>query len=148
MSAPPPDSPSRALFVARLAGLVRRGGRVLDVAGGTGTYAAALLAAGLHVTGLDEVGPEDLFDGLLAADALAGVAPRDWPPNLAGFAVLLRPQAPAYLTVELRSGPPPELRDWLEAVGFAIAEEAEDDRYRHLLLTRVPSSLGSRSALG
>jgi hypothetical protein len=147
VSAPPPVSPPHALFVARLAGLVRRGGRVLDAAGGTATYARALHAAGLEVTAPDEVGPEDLFDGLLAVDALATVAPPDWPAYLAGFAVLLRPQAPAYLTVELGSGPPPELPDWLEAVGFAVADEADDDRYRHLLLTRV-LSLGSRSALG
>ncbi len=147
MSAPPPVSPSNALFVARLAGLVRRGGRVLDAAGGTAACAQALLAAGLQVTALDEVGPEDLFDGLLAVDALATVAPPDWPAYLAGFAVLLRPQAPAYLTVELGSGPPPGMRDWLEAVGFTITAEVDDERYRHLLLTRV-LSLGSRSALG
>jgi hypothetical protein len=147
VSAPPPVSPSQALFVARLAGLVRRGGRVLDAAGGTAACVHALLAAGLQVTGLEEVGPEDLFDGLLAVDALAAVAPPDWPAYLAGFAVLLRPQAPAYLTVQLGTGPPPELPEWLEAVGFTVTEEVDDERYRHLLLTRV-LSLGSGSALG
>jgi 2-polyprenyl-3-methyl-5-hydroxy-6-metoxy-1,4-benzoquinol methylase len=46
-------SPSHAAFVARLAGLVRQGGAVLDAACGTGTYWPALLAAGLQVTGVD-----------------------------------------------------------------------------------------------
>ena len=39
-------SPSHAAFVARLAGLVRLGGAVLDAACGTGKYWPALLAAG------------------------------------------------------------------------------------------------------
>ena len=39
-------SPSHAAFVARLAGLVRQGGAVLDAACGTGKYWPALLAAG------------------------------------------------------------------------------------------------------
>jgi hypothetical protein len=40
--------------VARLAGLVRQGGTVLDAACGTGKYWPALLAAGLQVTGVDQ----------------------------------------------------------------------------------------------
>ena len=47
-------SPSHAAFVARLAGLVRPGGTVLDAACGTGKYWPALLAAGLRVTGSDQ----------------------------------------------------------------------------------------------
>ncbi|HMD24804.1 MAG TPA: class I SAM-dependent methyltransferase, partial [Streptosporangiaceae bacterium] len=47
-------SPSHAAFVARLAGLVRQGGSVLDAACGTGKYWPALLAAGLQVTGVDQ----------------------------------------------------------------------------------------------
>ena len=57
-------SPSHATFVARLAGLVRQGGAVLDAACGTGKYWPALLAAGpvlaralaagLRVTGVDQ----------------------------------------------------------------------------------------------
>ena len=46
-------SPSHAVFVARLAGLVRPGGTVLDAACGTGKYWPALLAAGLRITGVD-----------------------------------------------------------------------------------------------
>jgi hypothetical protein len=40
--------PSHAAFVARLAGLARQGGAVLDAACGTGKYWPALLAAGLR----------------------------------------------------------------------------------------------------
>ena len=47
-------SPSHAAFVARLAGLVRQGGAVLDAACGTGKYWPALLAAGLRITGVDQ----------------------------------------------------------------------------------------------
>jgi len=183
-------SPSHAAFVARLAGLVRQGGAVLDAACGTGKYWPALLAAGLRVTGVDQsagmlaqahrkrpevparvLALQDLatlpgrFDGLLCVDALENVAPEDWPVVTAGFAVVLRERAPAYVTVELPGGPLPPPRDprqvpgeviegggyhyypsrhlvrgWLEAAGFAIAAEADADHYWHLLLTREPAA--------
>jgi SAM-dependent methyltransferase len=183
-------SPSHAAFVARLAGLVRQGGAVLDAACGTGKYWPALLAAGLQVTGVDQSAgmlaqagrkhPEvpsrvvalqdlaalpDRFDGLLCVDALECVAPEDWSAVAAGLARVLRPRAPAYVTVELPAGPlppptdprqlpgevvegggyhyyPPRtmVRGWLEAAGFAITEEADADFYWHLLLTRGPGA--------
>jgi SAM-dependent methyltransferase len=183
-------SPSHAAFVARLAGLVRQGGAVLDAACGTGKYWPALLAAGLQVTGVDASAgmlaqarrkyPEvpsrvlalqdlatlpDRFDGLLCVDALECVAPEDWPAVTAGFARVLRPKAPAYVTVELPGGPLPpptdprqlpeeliegggyhyypprdQVRHWLAEAGFAVIEEADADHYWHLLLTREPAA--------
>ena len=183
-------SPSHAAFVARLAGLVRQGGAVLDAACGTGKYWPALLAAGLRVTGVDQsagmlaqarrkhpevpsrvLALQDLatlpgrFDGLLCVDALENVAPEDWPVVTAGFAVVLRERAPAYITVELPDGPLPPpgdprqvpgeviegggyhyyppghlVRGWLGAAGFAITGEADADHYWHLLLTREPAA--------
>ena len=128
-------SPSRAAFVARLAGLVRQGGAVLDAACGTGKYWPAVLAAGLRVTGADQsagmlaqarrkhpdvparvltlqdlAAAADLrgrFDGLLCVDALEYIAPEDWPGVVAGLAAALRPRAPAYVTVEVPDGPLP-----------------------------------------
>jgi len=115
--------------VARLAGLVRQGGSVLDAACGTGKYWPALLAAGLQVTGVDRSAemlaqarreyPQvpsrmlalqdlaelpDRFDGLLCVDALECVAPEDWPSVATGLAAVLASRAPAYVTVGL---PPP-----------------------------------------
>ena len=83
--------------------------------------------------------------------------------RLAGLARVLRPRAPAYVTVELPAGPLPSptdprqlpgevvegggyhyypprtmVRGWLEAAGFAITEEADADSYWHLLLTHAP----------
>lgn len=183
-------SPSHAAFVARLAGLVRQGGAVLDAACGTGKYWPALLAAGLRITGVDQSAgmlaqarrkhPEvptrvlalqdlatlpDRFDGLLCVDALEYVAPEEWPVVTAGFARVLVDQAPAYVTVELPDEPLPpptdprqvpgevtdgggyhyypprdQVRRWLAAVGFTIADEADADHYWHLLLTRGPAA--------
>jgi SAM-dependent methyltransferase len=129
-------SPSHAAFVARLAGLVRPGGAVLDAACGTGKYWPALLAAGLSVTGVDQsagmlaqargkhpdvpsrvlplqdlASLEDSFDGLICVDAMECVAPEDWPVVLAGFSAVLLPDAPAYVTVELPDGPLPPPTD-------------------------------------
>lgn len=170
----PPDgesaiSPSHAAFVARLSGLVRQGGAVLDAACGTGKYWPALLAAGLRVTGVDaspgmlaqarRTHPQvpsrvlalqdlaelpDRFDGLLCVDALECVAPEDWPGVAAGLAAVLKDQAPAYVTVELPDGgghrddpPRDQVRRWLAAAGFAVTDEADADRYWHLLLART-----------
>ena len=172
MSVPPADprafsaerpaaiSPSHAAFVARLAGLVRQGGSVLDAACGTGKYWPALLAAGLQVTGVDQSAamlaqacrkyPQvpsrvlalqdlaelpDRFDGLLCVDALENLAPEDWPAVTAGLAVVLKDQAPAYVTVGLP--PRDQVRRWLAAAGFAVTDESDADHYWHLLLART-----------
>jgi SAM-dependent methyltransferase len=138
-------SPSHAAFVARLAGLVRQGGAVLDAACGTGKYWPALLAAGLQVTGVDQSAgmlaqargkhPEvpsrvvalqdlaalpDRFDGLLCVDALECVAPEDWPEVAAGLARVLRPRASAYVTVELPAGPLPPPADPRQLPGEVV----------------------------
>jgi hypothetical protein len=140
-------SPSHAAFVARLAGLVRQGGAVLDASRGAGPYRPALLAAGLTVTGVplrDLATLPDRFDGLLCVDALADVAPQDWPAVAAGLAAVLNDRAPAYLAMNLsdaagdRDDPPrDQLRRWLAAAGFAVTDEADADRYWHLLLART-----------
>ena len=123
-------SPSHAAFVARLAGMVRQGGSVLDAACGTGKYWPALLGAGLQVTGVDQSAgmlaqarrkyPQvpsrvlalqdlaelpDRFDGLLCVDALDNVPSEDWPVVAASLGAVLKDEAPAYLTVELPDGP-------------------------------------------
>jgi SAM-dependent methyltransferase len=145
-------SPSHAAFVARLAGLVRQGGAVLDAACGTGKYWPALLAAGLRVTGVDQSAgmlaqahrkhPEvpvrllalqdlaelpDRFDGLLCVDALEYVAPEDWPAVTAGLSKVLADGAPAYVTVELPGGPLPPPADPRQVPG----EVLEDGGYRY-----------------
>ncbi len=182
-------TPSHAAFVARLSALIRPGGYVLDAACGTGKYWPALLTAGLRVTGADQsagmlaqarrkhpdvavrvlplqdlAGAADLagrFDGLLCVDALENIAPEDWPGVVAGLAATLKPQAPAYVTVEVADGPLPapvdprqvpgehfegggyhyypgrnQARDWLTAAGFSIQDEQEADNYWHFLLER------------
>jgi SAM-dependent methyltransferase len=182
-------NPWHAAFVTRLTALIRPGGDVLDAACGTGKYWPALLAAGLQVTGTDQSagmlaqarrkhpevsarvlalqdlgGVADLagrFDGLLCVDALENIAPEDWPGVVAGLAAALKPQAPAYVTVEVPDGPPPppvdprqvpgehlvgggyhyypardQARDWLAGAGFRIVDEQEADHYWHFLLDR------------
>jgi SAM-dependent methyltransferase len=85
----------------------------------------------------------DRFDGLLCVDALENVAPEDWPVVTVGLATVLKDQAPAYVTVELPDGggghhpPRDQVRRWLAAAGFAVTEEADADRYWHLLLART-----------
>ena len=159
----------------------------LDAACGTGKYWPALLAAGLRVLGTDQSAgmlgqagrkhPEvavrvllqdlaataDLagrFDGLLCVDALECVAPEHWPGVAAGLAATVRTGAPAYVTVELWTGPlpavtdprqvpgeviedggyhyypsRPQVRQWLDTAGFTVTGQADDDDYWHLLLT-------------
>ena len=179
---------THADFIARLAGLVRAGGEVLDAACGTGKYWPALLAAGVRVTGIDQsagmlaragrkhpdvavrvLALQDLqdaadwrgrFDGLICVDALECVAPEHWPGVAAGLAATLRTGAPAYVTIESRKGPlpppadprqvpgeaiedgsyhyyptRPQVREWLNAAGFAVTEQADNDDYWHLLMT-------------
>ena len=135
-------------FVARMAGLVRAGGEVLDAACGTGKYWPALLAAGVRVTGIDQsagmlaqasrkhpgvavevLALQDLqdavdwhgrFDGLICVDAMECVAPEDWPCVAGGLAATLRAGAPAYVTVELCQGPLPPPADPRQVPGEVI----------------------------
>lgn len=176
-------------FIARLTGLARAGGEVLDAACGTGKYWPALIAAGLRVTGIDQsagmlaqasrkhpdvpvrvLALQDLqdtadlhgrFDGLICVDALECVAPEHWPGVTSGLAATLRTGASAYVTVELRQSPlpppadprqvpgevieddsyhyypaRPQVREWLNAAGFAVSQQADNNEYWHLLLTR------------
>lgn len=183
-------SPSHAAFVALLISLVRPSGEVLDAACGTGKYWPMLLAAGLRVTGIDQsegmlaqarrkhpavrsrvlalqdlAGTTELrgrFDGLLCVDALEYVAPEDWPGVASGLATVLKPQAPAYVTVEVHDAPLPppvdlrqvpgedfeggerggyhyypqreQVRNWLASAGFSVTDERAADNYWHFLL--------------
>jgi hypothetical protein len=152
VSVPDATGPAHAAFVARLAGLVRQGGTVLDVSRTPGPDHPALLDAGLHVTdaaaaglrltdalaGPQVTGPAASparFDGLLAVGALAHATPEHWP---AALAALLKPGAPAYLTFELPDGPPrDQLRRALTAAGLTVTEEADSTSGWHLLLVRT-----------
>jgi hypothetical protein len=180
---------TNADFIARLAGLVRAGGEVLDAACGTGKYLPALLAAGVRVTGIDQSAGmlaracrkhPDVAVRVLALQDLQDAA--DWRgrfrrPDLHGragvrrsralarrrrwLAATLRASAPAYVTVQLRQGPlpppadprqvpgeviedgsyhyyptRPQVREWLNAAGFAVTGQADNDDYWHLLMTR------------
>ena len=109
----------------------------------------------------DAAGWRGRFAGLICVDALECVAPEHWPGVAAGLAATLRTGAPACVTVELRQGPllapadprqvpgeviedgsyhdhptRPQVREWLNAAGFAVTEQADNDDYRHLLMTR------------
>ncbi|HEU0241613.1 MAG TPA: class I SAM-dependent methyltransferase [Micromonosporaceae bacterium] len=120
---------SHAAWLSRYAGMVPSAGRVLDAACGTGRAWPPQLRAGLQVTGIDqssgmlkvaaakhpgvptrELALQDLaavadwsghFDGLTCLDAMENVGPEHWPAVVAGFCAVLKPLAPAYLTVEI-----------------------------------------------
>lgn len=122
-------APSHARFVHRLVEGLPASAEVLDAGCGTGKYWPALLAAGVHVLGVDQsagmlarangkhpdvptrvlalqdlAAAEDLhgrFDALLCVDALENVGPEDWPGVATGLVQVLRGAAPAYLTIEL-----------------------------------------------
>jgi cyclopropane fatty-acyl-phospholipid synthase-like methyltransferase len=113
------------------------------------------------------------FDAVLCVDAMENVGPEDWPPVLAGLGAVLRPDSPAYVTVELPDGPLPtesaepmlvrgetldddayhfypereQVLGWLEAAGFTMTQESFGDGYWHLLVRRV-SSTGRRARSG
>lgn len=108
---------------------LHNGAVVLDAACGTGKYWPLLLAAGVHVVGVDQshamldiakrkhptvpvihaalqevtarIEVTEPLDGFLCVDAIENVGPEDWPVVLDGLAAALRPGSPAYLTVEL-----------------------------------------------
>jgi DNA-binding FadR family transcriptional regulator len=69
----------------------------------------------------------------------AFVALQDWPAVAAGLAAVLNDQAPAYVAVKLPDAPPPrdQVRRWLTAAGITVTDEADADRYWHLLLART-----------
>ncbi len=120
---------SHQAFVRMLIDSTPNGALLLDAACGTGKYWPQLLAAGRRVLGIDrsagmlvqarakfpdvetrQLALEDLsatadwagrFDGLLCVDAMENVPPEIWPVALAGFARVVKPESPVYLTVEL-----------------------------------------------
>ena len=113
----------------------------------------------------DERDLRERFDGLLCVDALENVGPEDWPVVLVGFRAVLRPGAPAYVTVEIPDGEESEPTDeplvagellagggcyyyptddavdgWLAAAGFEPLVDGTGDGYRHLLVRRTSGS--------
>ncbi|HZB48390.1 MAG TPA: class I SAM-dependent methyltransferase [Mycobacteriales bacterium] len=179
--------PTHRACVDRLVASTPDGGLVVDAACGTGKYWPQLLAAGRRVLGLDQSAgmlaralakhpdvptrvlalqdlaraPElaGIADGLICVDALENVGPEDWPRVLGGLAAVLRPGAPAYLTVELPEEPLPapvdprqvagelfagggyhyypdrdRVRGWLAGAGFGTVAQADGDGYWHLLV--------------
>jgi cyclopropane fatty-acyl-phospholipid synthase-like methyltransferase len=122
-------SPSHQAFVRRLTELTPDNALLLDAACGTGKYWPQLIAANRRMVGVDrsagmlaqakakfpavETRQLDLvelnsvtewaarFDGLLCVDAMENVTPEDWPVALAGFARVVKPRSPIYLTVEI-----------------------------------------------
>jgi SAM-dependent methyltransferase len=179
--------PTHRAFVGRVLEMAAPGGLVVDVACGTGKYWPLVLASGRRVLGVDQsagmlevagrkhpevptrvVGMQELAaqtdlagaaDAVLCVDAMENVGPEDWPPVLGGLHRLLRPGAPAYLTVELPEEALPDpvdprqmpgelvgagyhyypsrqqVRGWLADAGFAVADEGDGDYYWHLILT-------------
>jgi SAM-dependent methyltransferase len=176
---------------ALIAGLAP-GSVVLDAACGTGKYWEMLLSAGLEVVGMDQsrrmlevatrkhpdvvvshgslqdlvshADPGRAMDALLCIDAMENVGPEDWPGVVQAFATVLRPGAPAYVTVELPEDdivldedavmaplvpgevleggayhfyPAPDVaREWLTERHFDVWDELEGDGYLHFLLRR------------
>jgi SAM-dependent methyltransferase len=185
-------NPTHRLFVEAVVERLPTGAAVLDAGCGTGKYWAMLRAAGLQVVGVDQsqamlgvakrkhptvpvihaalqdiaisVDPSRSLDGLLCVDAMENVGPEDWPVVLDGLASVLRPGAPAYVTVELPEEditmdaeadgaplvegevleggayhvyPSPDTaRAWLLEHGFTVRSETEGDGYHHFLLSR------------
>lgn len=121
--------PTHHAWVRRLVDMTPADGLLLDAACGTGRYWQQILAAERRVIGADRSGAmldqarlkypdvearqvslEELHaqtdliggcDGVLCVDAMENVFPEDWPVVLGSFALVLRPQGPLYLTVEL-----------------------------------------------
>jgi SAM-dependent methyltransferase len=185
-------NPSHRMCVEAVVERLPTGAAILDAACGTGKYWAMLLTAGVHVVGVDQsqlmlevakhqrptvpvihASLQDIassievtrpLDGLLCVDAMENVGPEDWPVVLDGLASVLRPGAPAYVTVELPEGditmdaeaesaplvdgevledgayhfcPSPDAaRAWLLEHRFRAWSETEGDGYHHFLLTR------------
>lgn len=184
-------SPTHRAFMQRLLALTAPEGLVVDVACGTGKYWKMVLATSRRVLGVDQSQSmlavarrkypqvptrmvdmqhladqpdlDGIADAVLCVDAVENVGPEDWPVVVRGLVKLLRPGAPAYLTVELPDQPLPEpldpravsgelvgegyhyypaperVRQWLNDVGFEILDEAEGHYYLHLLL-RAPEA--------
>jgi SAM-dependent methyltransferase len=118
-------NPSHAQFVQRLVSLCPLHGTLLDAACGTGKYWPLLLASGRSVVGIDqsqamlkraqakfptiptakmglqEMGYQAEFVGILCVDAMENVFPEDWPLVLSKFYQALQPRGFLYFTVEL-----------------------------------------------
>jgi cyclopropane fatty-acyl-phospholipid synthase-like methyltransferase len=184
-------NPTHRACVEALLRRVRPGGSVLDAACGTGKYWSMLLGAGVGVVGIDQstamlrvagakypsvpvthAALQDLIsldlagamDGVVCIDAMENVGPEDWPGVVEGLAAVLRPQAPAYVTIELpdddialdpeAQGAPlvagevledgsyhfypavDTARSWFTEHGFTVWSESEGDGYHHFLLAR------------
>ncbi|HEU0129304.1 MAG TPA: class I SAM-dependent methyltransferase [Pseudonocardiaceae bacterium] len=184
-------SPTHRAFLQRLLALTAPDALVVDVGCGTGKYWQMVLATGRRVLGMDQsqgmlavarrkypqvhtrviamqhlADQPDLHgiaDAVVCVDAVENVGPEDWPVVVSGLMTLLRPAAPAYLTVELPDQPlpqpldpravcgelvgegyhyypgPEQVRQWLNDTGFEILDQAEGDYYLHLLL-RAPEA--------
>lgn len=115
-------------WVARTLGLAPAGGIVLDAPCGTGRYFAAIAAAGLSVSGIDQsagmldqarrrgiatsleqMSLQDLtydgrFDAVLTIDAMENVSPEDWPKVAVNLCRAARPGAHLYMSVEEVAG--------------------------------------------
>jgi len=118
-------SPTHRAMMSRFLGACPAGARLLDAACGTGKYWPLVLAAGAHVTGIDqsagmlrqarakfpgipvqkgglqEMAFEREFDGAICIDAMEYVFPEDWPAVLGNLNRAVRHGGPLYLTVEL-----------------------------------------------
>lgn len=110
-------------WVARVLGLIRPGGIVLDAPCGTGKYFPMLAGAGVRVAGADqsagmlaqarvrgiafslehtslqELSFAGRFDAVLTIDAMQHIPPEDWPGVLANLRRAARPGGLVYLTV-------------------------------------------------
>lgn len=97
---------------------------ILDAAWGAGRYEPFLLGKGHSVIGVDqsqgmlarakakfpgiqyekiglqEIGYQEFFDGIICLDALENVCPEDWPLVLSNFHRALKPQGCLYFTAE------------------------------------------------
>jgi hypothetical protein len=70
----------------------------------------------------DQPDLEGIADAVLCVDAVENVGPEDWPVVVRGLMKLLRPGAPAYLTVELPDQPLPEPLDPCAVCGELVGE--------------------------
>jgi len=131
-----PDTHRR--IVAGIVASLPAGAPVLDIPCGTGKYFPMLLAAGMHVTGVDrsramlerarekfpdvalrdgelqDLDTRAAYDAVLCIDAMEYVPPEDWIAVARNLRRAARPGAPLYLTVELAEAADVE-REYAEA---------------------------------
>jgi len=122
------DSPypttSHGAFIDRLIASCPPGGVILDAPCGTGQYFARVRDAGRRVVGIDqsagmleqarrrgladrlehlglqEIGFNKEFDGVMTVDAMENVAPEDWPLVIANLRRAVKDVGHLYMTVE------------------------------------------------